>query len=629
MTVTPLPHRAPPAPAPPGRVVSVSGPVVTAQDLPGVRLFDVLRVGHDRLTAEVVRLDGPTVTAQVFEDTSGLRIGDPVVSTGGALRVQLGPGLLGGIVDGTGRPLGAIADLAGGPFIPRGTDPPTLDPDREWDFRPAVAVGDEVGPGTVLGTVAEGAAVEHRVLLPPDRTGGTVTAVRAGPATVHDPVVEVDGEAVTMASRWPVRDPRPVARRLRLDRPLLTGQRVLDVLFPVAVGGAAVIPGGFGTGKTVTEQALAKHSAADVVVYVGCGERGNEITEVLEEFPELDDPRTGAPLMERTVLVANTSNMPVAAREASIYVGITIAEYFRDQGYDVALMADSTSRWGEALREVSTRLEEIPAEDGYPAYLAARLAAFYERAGRVECLGGGGTGGGDAPLQGSVTLVGAVSPAGGDFSEPITQNSLRLAGTFWALDTSLARSRHYPAVNWNRSYSQYPVTDWFAHHIDPEWGELRAWALERLQEETTLTEIVQLLGEESLAPEQRLALRTGRMLREDFLQQSSFDPVDAACPPEKSIAIVRLLRTAHLAMVDAQRRGTAVAAVVTAPVLGELAAAKRWPPEETAQRAEALDRRLRQAFTALDPDTADPDPAGPDATSSSPADTPADPEDLP
>lgn len=639
MTVTPLPHHRIHPPEPPtGRVVSVSGPVVTAQDLPGVRLFDVLRVGHDRLTAEVVRIDGPLVTAQVFEDTSGLRVGDPVVSTGGALRVELGPGLLGGIVDGTGRPLGAIADLAGGPFIPRGTDPPTLDPHREWEFQPVVTVGQHVAPGTVLGTVAEGSAVEHRVLLPPDRAAGTVTAVWAGTATVHDPVLEVDGEPVTMSSRWPVRDPRPVAHRLPLDRPLLTGQRVLDVLFPVAVGGAAVIPGGFGTGKTVTEQALAKHAAADVVVYVGCGERGNEITEVLQEFPELVDPRTGAPLMQRTVLVANTSNMPVAAREASIYVGITIAEYFRDQGYDVALMADSTSRWGEALREVSTRLEEIPAEDGYPAYLAARLAAFYERAGRVECLSGG-----SEPRTGSVTLVGAVSPAGGDFSEPITQNSLRLAGTFWALDTTLARSRHYPAVNWNRSYSQYPVADWFARHIDPEWGELRAWALARLQEETTLTEIVQLLGEESLAPEQRLALRTGRLLREDFLQQSSFDPVDAACPPEKSIAIVRLLRTAHDAMVDAQQRGTSVAQVVTEPVLGELAAAKRWPPEETAQRAEALAQRLRQAFTALDPDQPTPGTAHTDrahtdraatdrldAATSAPAIPPTDPtEDNP
>ncbi len=627
MTVTPLPARRAHPPAPPvGRVVSVSGPVVTAQDLPGVRLFDVLRVGPDRLTAEVVRIDGPVVTVQVFEDTSGLRVGDPVVSTGGALRVELGPGLLGGIVDGTGRPLGAIADLAGGPFIPRGTDPPTLDPDRQWDFQPRVQVGQEVAPGVVLGTVAEGAAVEHRVLLAPDRASGTVTAVRAGPATVHDAVVEIDGEPVTMAARWPVREPRPVARRLRLDRPLLTGQRVLDVLFPVAVGGAAVIPGGFGTGKTVTEQALAKHSAADVVVYVGCGERGNEITEVLQEFPELVDPRSGAPLMERTVLVANTSNMPVAAREASIYVGITIAEYFRDQGYDVALMADSTSRWGEALREVSTRLEEIPAEDGYPAYLAARLAAFYERAGRVECLGGG-----DQPREGSVTLVGAVSPAGGDFSEPITQNSLRLAGTFWALDTALARSRHYPAVNWNRSYSQYPVADWFARHVDPEWGELRAWALERLQEETALTEIVQLLGEESLAPEQRLALRTGRLLREDFLQQSSFDPVDAACPPEKSIAIVRLLRTAHEAMRDAQARGTPVPRVVAQPVLAELAAAKRWPPEETADRAGALDRRLREAFAALNPDTPDPDsPDRPYPGDPTPATPPADPtEDNP
>ena len=512
---------------PAGRVVGVSGPVVTAAGLPEVRLFDVVRVGHERLMAEVVRIDGPHVVLQVFEETAGLRCGDPVVSTGGPLQVELGPGLLGSIIDGTGRPLTVIAAAAGGPFIPRGSEPPTLDPDRRWEFRPAVSVGDRVGPGDLLGTVEETTALTHRVLLPPRAPAGTVTAVHAGPRTVEEAVVEVDGRAVPMRQRWPAREARPVAARLPLDRPLVTGQRVLDMLFPVAVGGAAVIPGGFGTGKTMTEQALAKHAAADVVVYVGCGERGNEITEVLEEFPELDDPRTGAPLMERTVLVANTSNMPVAARESSIYVGITVAEYFRDQGYDVALMADSTSRWGEALREVSTRLEEIPAEDGYPAYLAARLAGFYERAGRVDCLGAGGR-------TGSVTVVGAVSPAGGDFSEPITQNSLRLAGTFWALDTALARQRHYPAVNWTRSYSQYAVGDWFDHEIDPGWTDLRDWALALLSQETALSEVVQLLGADSLAPEQQLVLRTGRLLREDVLQQSSFDPVDASCPPAPS-----------------------------------------------------------------------------------------------
>jgi V/A-type H+/Na+-transporting ATPase subunit A len=404
-----------------GRLLGVAGPVVEASGLPTVRLFDVVRVGEQRLPGEVIRLSAGVATIQVFEDTTGLRVGDPVEVTGGPLLLDLGPGLLGSIVDGTGRPLVELAGLRDGvverPFIPRGADPQRLDADRLWEVTPHVEVGASVVAGDLLATVPETAALTHRVLLPPGRSG-TVTAVHPGPARIYDPVVEVDGRPVTMVQRWPVRQPRPVRRRLRLDRPLITGTRVLDLLFPVALGGAAIIPGGFGTGKTMTEQSLAKYAEADVVVYVGCGERGNELTEVLHDFPQLTDPRTGAPLMERTVLVANTSNMPVAARESSIYVGVTIAEYYRDQGYHVALMADSTSRWGEALREVSTRLEEIPAEDGYPAYLASRLAGFYERSGNVECLG-------SPDRSGSVTIVGAVSPAGGDFSEPITQNSLR------------------------------------------------------------------------------------------------------------------------------------------------------------------------------------------------------------
>lgn len=612
-TPTPTPAPAGPAagapPTAPGRVVGVAGPVVTAADLPDVRLFDVVRVGHERLLAEVVRIDGPQVVVQVFEETAGLRCGDPVVSTGGPLAIELGPGLLGSIVDGSGRPLTAIAARAGGPFIPRGSEPPPLDPTRRWEFRPAVEVGDRVEPGRLLGTVEETTALTHRVLLPPRSPAGTVTAVHGGPRTVDEAVVEVDGVAVPMRQRWPVREPRPVDRRLPLDRPLITGQRVLDVLFPVAVGGAAVIPGGFGTGKTMTEQALAKHAAADVVVYVGCGERGNEITEVLEEFPGLVDPRTGAPLMERTVLVANTSNMPVAAREASIYVGVTIAEYFRDQGLDVALMADSTSRWGEALREVSTRLEEIPAEDGYPAYLAARLAGFYERAGRVLCLGGG---------TGSVTIVGAVSPAGGDFSEPITQNSLRLAGTFWALDTALARQRHYPAVNWNRSYCQYDVGGWFDREVSPGWTGLRDWALALLGQEGGLVEMVALLGAESLAPDQRVVLRTGRLLREDVLQQSSFDPADASCPPEKSVVLVRLVRTAHEEMTAALGRGVPADVVAAAPVLARLAGMKRWAPDEARERAAALAAELTGALRALSPDSTSPDSTFPDTTKEDP-----------
>ncbi|WNV77814.1 V-type ATP synthase subunit A [Geodermatophilus sp. DSM 44513] len=583
-----------------GRLARIAGPVVTAVGLPGTRLFDVVRVGADGLPGEVIRIEGDRVTIQVFEDTTGLRVGDPVVDTGAPLLAELGPGLLGSIVDGTGRPLTVLAGSTpdGGvarPFVARGADPPRLDRTRRWDFRPAVAVGQRVGPGDVLGTVAETPALEHRVLVPPD-VRGTVTAVHPGPATVTDPVVAVDGEPVAMLRRWPVREPRPVRARLPLDRPLVTGQRVLDVLFPVAAGGSAIIPGGFGTGKTMTEQALAKHAAADVVVYVGCGERGNELTEVLQEFPELVDPRTGAPLVQRTVLVANTSNMPVAAREASIYLGITYAEYFRDQGHDVALMADSTSRWGEALREVSTRLEEIPAEDGYPAYLASRLAGFYERSGRVVCLGEGT---GDGDRTGSVTVIGAVSPAGGDFSEPITQNSLRLAGAFWGLDTALARQRHYPAVNWTRSFTQYDVTGWFDAEVAPDWSALRSWALALLQQEGALQDVVQLLGVEALAPEQRVVLRTGRLLREAFLQQSSFDERDASSPPAKSVAMLRVLSETHAAMTAALARGAPPSALVTAPVLGELAGMKQWDAEQATAQAPALAARVRAALEGV------------------------------
>lgn len=578
-----------PALSPPaGRVRRVAGPVVAATGLPAARLFDVVRVGAARLPGEVIRIDGETCTIQVFEDTTGLRAGEPVEWTGSPLVAELGPGLLGSIVDGTGRPLlalsGGTAEAPVEPYVPRGADPARLDRERRWDFEPAVSTGNRVGPGDLLGTVAEG-AIRHRVLVP-HGLGGVVTAIHSGPATVEQPVAEVDGTPVTMLRRWPVRQARPHAGRLPLNRPLVTGQRVLDTLFPVALGGSAIIPGGFGTGKTVLETALAKHAHVDVVVYVGCGERGNELTEVLEEFPRLTDPATRRPLMERTVLVANTSNMPVAAREASVYLGVTIAEYYRDQGYAVALMADSTSRWGEAMREVSSRLEEVPAEDGYPAYLAARLAGFYERAGAVECLGAD-------RRRGSVTLVGAVSPAGGDFSEPITQNSLRLAGCFWALDTSLARRRHFPAVNWTRSYTQYGLDGWYAAEVDPGWPELRRWTLALLQQETALADVVQLLGLEALAPEQRVVLRTGRLLREDFLQQSSFDPVDAYCPLPKQAAMLRVVCAAHEAMTAALAAGAEPDTVTAAPVLAGIGRMRDWSADEAEDRAAALTARIR------------------------------------
>jgi V/A-type H+-transporting ATPase subunit A len=558
-------------------------------------LYNVVFVGEERLPGEVIRLDGERVTIQVYEETSGIRVGEPVEDTGAPLQVELGPGLLGAIFDGTQRPLPQMAERDGDPFgaatMARGISIPAIDREREWEFAPAVGVGDEVVPGDVLGTVEETTSLTHKVLVP-NGVSGAVTSVEAGPARVEDAVVHVDGRPVAMLRRWAVREPRPAARKLDPEVPLVTGQRIVDTLFPVARGGSATIPGGFGTGKTVLEQSLAKYSEADVVVYVGCGERGNELTEVLEEFPELADPKTGAPLMQRTVLIANTSNMPVAAREASIYTGITIAEFFRDQGYDVAIMADSTSRWGEALREVSGRLEEMPAEEGYPAYLATRIAEFYERAGSVVCLGSDGR-------EGSVTVVGAVSPPGGDFSEPITQYSLRLAGTFWALDTSLARSRHFPAINWGTSYTLYDLDGWFEEKVRPGWKENRAWARDLLQQERTLLEIVQLLGADALAPPQRVILATGRLLREDFLQQSAFDEVDAYCSPEKQHHMMRVMRAAHEGIRSGVERDVAVEASSSVPAVAEIGRMKYWPDAEVEANADGLIRRVEREMGEL------------------------------
>lgn len=573
-----------------GSVWRVAGPVVVATGLNEARLYNVVYVGEARLPGEVIRLDGERTVIQVYEDTSGIRVGEPVEDTGAPLRVELGPGLLGAIFDGTQRPLPAMAasngDPYGAPTIGRGISIPALDRERLWDFIPAVSEGDEVVPGDLLGTVEETEALVHKVLVP-HGVSGTVTAVNGGPVRVEEPVIWINGEPVAMMRRWPVREPRPTARRLDPDVPLVTGQRVVDTLFPVALGGAATIPGGFGTGKTVLEQSLARYSQADVVVYVGCGERGNELTEVLEEFPELVDPNTGAPLMQRTILIANTSNMPVAAREASIYTGITLAEYFRDQGYDVALMADSTSRWGEALREVSGRLEEMPAEEGYPAYLSTRLAEFYERAGSVVTLG-------KEEREGSVTVVGAVSPPGGDFSEPITQHTLRLAGTFWALDTSLARSRHFPAINWGTSYTLYELDAWFEREVKEGWSEQRAWMRDLLQREGSLLEIVQLLGADALAPPQRVVLAAGRLLREDFLQQSAFDEVDAYCALPKQYAMLRVIRAVHGALAAAVERGAPVEAASSMPALGEVARMRYWPDDEVEERAAALISRVEK-----------------------------------
>ncbi len=543
-----------------GTIIRVAGPVVVAQNLVGAQMYEVMRVGTLGLIGEVIRLEGDHATIQVYEDTSGLRVGDPVVSTGAPLQVELGPGLLGSIFDGIQRPLPLLCEQAGD-FIARGIGANAIDRAKKWEFTPSVRVGDVVGPGDVLGTVPETKNLPHRVTVPPN-VSGTIEEIRAGEFTTEETIGTIranggqkDAIPVRMSQRWPVRVGRPYARKLDPDTPLLTGQRVIDSFFPVTKGGTAIIPGGFGSGKTVTEQTLAKWADADVVVYVGCGERGNEMTEVLAEFPELTDARTNEPLMRRTILIANTSNMPVAAREASIYTGITLAEYYRDMGYDVAMMADSTSRWGEALREVSGRLEEMPGEEGYPAYLATRLANFYERAGRVVTLGKG-------DRIGSVTVVGAVSPPGGDFSEPMTQNSLRVAGAFWGLDTGLARRRHFPAINWITSYSLYDLRKWFIDNVASDWEAQMGAAMALLQKEAELMEIVQLVGSDSLPEDQKALLQVARMLREDYLQQFAFHEIDGSCPPTKQYWMMRVILAFNGELEHAVKRGSSLDRVI-------------------------------------------------------------------
>ena len=517
-----------------GTILRISGPVIIARGMKGSKMYDVVKVGDEALRGEIIRLEGEEAVIQVYEDTTGLMIGEPVVNTELPLSVELGPGLLSSIYDGVQRPLPVLMQMSGD-FIARGIYAPGLNREKKWEFVPTVKAGDKVVAGDIIGTVKE-FHFEHRILVP-HGAAGTVTDIAAGSFMVEETVCTLDGKTrLTLMQVWPVRIPRPHKKKLDPVLPLITGQRVFDCIFPVTKGGTAMIPGGFGTGKTVSEQTLAKWSDTQIVVYIGCGERGNEMTDVLAEFPELIDPRTGLPLIERTILIANTSNMPVAAREASIYTGITIAEYFRDMGYDVALMADSTSRWGEALREVSGRLEEMPGEEGYPAYLATRLSAFYERAGRVECTG-------SEDRTGSVTVVGAVSPPGGDFSEPITQNTLRVVGTFWALDTNLAYRRHFPSVNWIKSYSLYldSIGDWYVEHVARDWRELREKAMYLLQKEVELQEIVQLVGPDALPESEKAILDVTRMIREDFLQQSAYSDTDSFCPVEKQYLMLKVI----------------------------------------------------------------------------------------
>ena len=514
-----------------GTIYRVAGPVVTVIDVP-TKMYDVVKIGNEGLMGEVIGIEGDKSTIQVYEDTSAIAPGEPVENTGMSLSVELGPGLLTSVYDGIQRPLPVLLEKMGD-FIERGVTAPGLDREKKWEFVPIVTKGTEVKGGDVIGTVQE-AHIEHRIMVPPN-VSGTVDEIKKGVFTVTDCVCTlVDGTELTMMQKWPVRTPRPVRRKLMPDVPLITGQRILDGLFPVAKGGTAAIPGPFGSGKTVTQQQLAKWSDTEIVVYIGCGERGNEMADVLNEFPELEDPKTGKPLMERTVLIANTSNMPVAAREASVYTGITIAEYFRDMGYDVSLMADSTSRWAEAMREISSRLEEMPGEEGYPAYLAARLSEFYERAGSVETLSG---------TNGSVTVIGAVSPPGGDFSEPVTQNTLRIVKVFWALDSKLSQRRHFPSINWLESYSLYTdaLAEWYEENVSPEWPRLRSEAMEILQKESELQEIVQLVGSDALPVDQQLTLEVARMIREYFLQQNAYHDVDTFCEMGKQYKLMKAI----------------------------------------------------------------------------------------
>ncbi|HVP96448.1 V-type ATP synthase subunit A [Methanoregula sp.] len=556
-----------------GTISRVSGPVIIAKGMTGSRMYDVVHVGAEALRGEIIRLEGDEAVIQVYEDTTGLTLGESVENTGAPLSVELGPGLLSSIYDGVQRPLPELLKKSGD-FIGRGITAPGLDRSKKWEFVPKAKAGDRLAPGDIIGTVAE-FQFEHRIIVPPKITG-TVTGISAGTFAVDDVVCVLDSDVrLTMMQSWPVRIPRPAAKKLDPLLPLVTGQRVFDCMFPVTKGGTAMIPGGFGTGKTVSEQTLAKWSDTQIVVYIGCGERGNEMTDVLAEFPELVDPRTKLPLIQRTVLIANTSNMPVAAREASIYTGITIAEYFRDMGYDVALMADSTSRWGEALREVSGRLEEMPGEEGYPAYLATRLAAFYERAGRVICLGTG-------EQTGSVTVVGAVSPPGGDFSEPITQNTLRVVGTFWALDTNLAYRRHFPSVNWIKSYSLYldVIAEWYGREIASDWKELRDKAMYLLQKEVELQEIVQLVGPDALPDSEKAILDVTRMIREDFLQQSAYSDTDSFCPVEKQYLMLKAIMAYYEQVNLAMNRGVSLRQVQALPLRVSIGRMKEAGVEE-------------------------------------------------
>jgi V/A-type H+-transporting ATPase subunit A len=579
-----------------GRIVWVSGPAVKADGMSTVKMYETVEVGESKLIGEVIRLTGDVAFIQVYESTSGLKPGEDVTGTGNPLSVLLGPGIIGRIYDGIQRPLDEIAEKSGA-FIGRGITTSPVDMKKKYKFTPSVKKDDIIFGGSILGAVEETPLLTHKILVPPNYPEAAITEIaKEGDYDLEHVIGQANSKngnkiELKMYHKWPVRKPRPYAERYDPTVPLITGQRIIDTYFPIAKGGTGAIPGGFGTGKTVTLHQIAKWADSKVVVYIGCGERGNEMTEVLVEFPHLIDPRSQRPLMERTVLVANTSNMPVAAREASIYTGVTMAEYYRDMGYDVVLVADSTSRWAEALREMSGRLEEMPAEEGYPSYLASRLAEFYERAGRIRALG-------SPDRSGSVTLVGAVSPSGADFTEPVTTHTIRFIKTFWALDTRLAYSRHYPSINWMQSYSGYleDISKWWKENVSPDWYDLRAESYHILQREDTLKEIVRLLGPEALPDEEKLVLEVARMIKIGILQQNSFDKVDTYCGPAKQLKLVRLMVKFYKEAQKALKEGKSLADIRALPIITTLLKAKFEVTDEQISKLDEIEKQLSDSF---------------------------------
>ena len=580
-----------------GVIYGINGPVVYLKGNTGFKMSEMVYVGKERLVGEVIALTKDTTTVQVFEETTGLKPGETVTASGDALSVTLGPGILNNIFDGIERPLSEIAKQSG-KYISRGLTVDSLDTEKKWDVHVTVSEGEELMGGAIIAETQETRSIVHKSMVPPDVNGTVIWAAKDGKYTILDPIVKLkleDGteKEITLAQKWPIRVPRPTLKRYPASVPLITGQRILDTMFPIAKGGTAAIPGGFGTGKTMTQHQIAKWSDADIIIYIGCGERGNEMTQVLEEFQELIDPKSGNPLMDRTTLIANTSNMPVAAREASLYSGLTLAEYYRDMGYDVAIMADSTSRWAEALRELSGRLEEMPAEEGFPAYLASRIAEFYERAGAVVCLGGD-------DRRGSISAIGAVSPPGGDISEPVSQATLRIVKVFWGLSSSLAYKRHFPAIDWLQSYSLYisRLQEWVSDNVSPEWNELRAKAMRVLQEEAELNEIVQLVGVDALSWKDRLTLEVARSIREDYLHQNAFDEVDTYTSLAKQFAMLRLILEYQEKGNQALDAGANLSDVIALPVREQIGRAK-YIPESEMKRFEQIESDLSSQCAAL------------------------------